>query len=112
MINYKGTARFLPKKLHVLCFLLPGCRRVLPINKNIQLALILSALAMAVTPETFAQSSSEFEDLSLQDLLNVKITTASKAMQKAGEAPASVIVITSKQIKTRRYRNLAEILNV
>jgi outer membrane receptor for ferrienterochelin and colicin len=80
-------------------------------NKNIQLAILSGVLAMAVTHNTSAQSRSEFEELSLQDLLNVKITTASKATQKAGEAPASVIVITAKQIKTRRYRNLAEVLN-
>lgn len=59
----------------------------------------------------FAQSNNQFESMSLEDLLNVRITTASKVSQKAGEAPATVIVITNKQIKTRRYRNLAEVLN-
>src|SRR5687767_2054552 len=58
-----------------------------------------------------AQKNPGYEHMTLEDLLNVKIITASKISQRAGEAPATVIVITAKQIKTRRYRNLAEILN-
>lgn len=58
-----------------------------------------------------AQKAPDYGHMTLEDLLNVKVTTASKLSQRAGEAPATVIVITAEQIKTRRYRNLAEVLN-
>lgn len=68
-------------------------------------------LMAGIANQTFAQEATDINSLSLEDLLNVKVTTASKISQRAGEAPASVIVITAKQIKARGYRNLAEILN-
>ncbi len=38
------------------------------------------------------------------------ITTASRYEEKISDTPASVILITSKQIKQRRYRNLLDVL--
>lgn len=78
---------------------------------NLPLALLLIGLSVSATKNSFAQDNTSFDKMSLEDLLNVKITTASKNLQKAGDAPATVMVITAKQIKTRRYRNLAEVLN-
>lgn len=69
------------------------------------------AFTIATVHTTFAQEAPDFTNLSLEDLLNIKITTVSKTSQRAGEAPATVVVVTAKQIKTRRYRNLAEVLN-
>jgi outer membrane receptor for ferrienterochelin and colicin len=73
-------------------------------------ALLTLGLA-AITDYAFAQKTPDFENLNLEDLLNVKITTVSKTSQSVGEAPATVIVISAKQIKTRGYRNLTEVLN-
>lgn len=49
--------------------------------------------------------------LSFEDLMNVSVVTPTKNMQESGRAPATVLVITSEQIRLRGYRNLAEILN-
>jgi outer membrane receptor for ferrienterochelin and colicin len=50
------------------------------------------------------------ERLSLKDLLNMKITTASKTSEESDKAPATVIVITAEQIKMRGYHSLLDVL--
>lgn len=50
-------------------------------------------------------------EISLEDLMNIPITTATKTLTKADEAPAVTDVITSDQIKQRGYQNLAQLLN-
>lgn len=48
--------------------------------------------------------------LSLEDLMDISIYTASKHKQKISEAPASVTVVTSNEIIKYGYRTLADIL--
>lgn len=58
-------------------------------------------------------SSSDLADLSLEELMAVKvreISTASRFAQKPAEAPASVTVITGEEIRLFGYRTLAEVL--
>lgn len=54
--------------------------------------------------------TAELEGLSLKDLLNMKITTASKTSEESDKAPATVIVITAEQIKMRGYHSLLDVL--
>src|SRR6185503_16509046 len=49
-------------------------------------------------------------DLSLEDLMNVNIFTASKRWQTIVEAPASISIVTADEIQRYGYRTLAEIL--
>lgn len=59
------------------------------------------------------QNSVDLTSLSLEDLMNIEIPTvfgASKFEQKSTEAPSSVTVITSDEIKRYGYRTLADIL--
>jgi len=56
------------------------------------------------------QDTGRLEDLSLKALLNVKITTASKTSQDQETAPATVIVVSQEQIRTRGYQSLLELL--
>ena len=70
------------------------------------IALIVSGL----TPVYAQHDSVRLDELSLKDLLNVKITTASKTSQESDKAPATVIVITADQIKMRGYQSLADVL--
>jgi outer membrane receptor protein involved in Fe transport len=44
----------------------------------------------------------------LKDLLDMKVTSASKTLQKLELAPATVIVITKEQIKSRGYQSLLD----
>ncbi len=56
------------------------------------------------------QKPSGVADLSLEQLMNVNIYTASKRWQKIVEAPASVSIVTADEIQKYGYRTLAEIL--
>lgn len=71
-----------------------------------------SLLAIALTPQAGAaeQAFSELAKLSIEELLNVKLVSASRYAQSATEAPASVTVITADDIRTYGYRTLADVL--
>lgn len=56
------------------------------------------------------QKAEDIEDFSLEDLLNVEITTAGKAAEKISEIPASVVLITRGEIEKYGYHSLQEIL--
>ena len=48
--------------------------------------------------------------LSLEELMNVKVVTASGQMQTTSEAPSTITVITAKQIEERGYERLEDAL--
>lgn len=70
-------------------------------------AILLFAL---VTRADTAVQSPDYADMDLSQLMNVPVVTASRFEQKAAEAPSSVTVITSEEIKRYGYRTLADIL--
>jgi len=60
-----------------------------------------------------AQEQEDLFDLSLEELMEMSIDTvygASKRPQKVSEAPSSVTVITSEEIRLYGYRTLADLL--
>jgi outer membrane receptor for ferrienterochelin and colicins len=69
-----------------------------------------SSAAIAQDKEDPRQKPSGVADLSLEQLMNVNIYTASKRWQKIVEAPASVSIVTADEIQKYGYRTLAEIL--
>ena len=79
-------------------------------------AVALALLCVLQSPAADSPTTSnpaELADLSLEELINVKIATvytASKFEQKSTEAPSSVTVITSEDIKQQGWRTLAELL--
>lgn len=61
----------------------------------------------------FAQQEKKTEDIadiSLDELLNVEITTAGKKAEKISDIPASVVLITREDIQKYGYETLEEIL--
>ena len=56
------------------------------------------------------QGTKDLSDASLEELSNIQVYSASKHMQSASEAPASVTVVTADEIQKYGYRNLADIL--
>src|SRR5580698_8745767 len=69
------------------------------------------ALIVSSFTGVYAQhDSAKLDELSLKDLLNLKITTASKISQESDKAAATVIVITAEQIKIRGYQSLLDVL--
>lgn len=83
-------------------------KKILSIIITVCIALVASNTVYSQTDTT---RMNVYEGMSLEELLNVKITTVSKGSENAEEAPASVIVITAKQIRVRGYLNLSEVLN-
>lgn len=55
-------------------------------------------------------NASKFYDLSLEELMNIKVVTASGSEQKISEAPSTMLVITAQQIKERGYEELDDAL--
>jgi outer membrane receptor for ferrienterochelin and colicin len=73
-------------------------------------AILGVALILACSSAYSQRDSIKLDELSLKDLLNVKISTASKTSQELDKAPATVIVITDEQIKMRGYQSLSDVL--
>lgn len=57
-----------------------------------------------------AQATQDLTQVSIEQLLTMEISTASRFPQKAGDTPSDVAVITARDIKTYGWRSLAEIL--
>ena len=76
----------------------------------------LFALFLAVAQTASAQEATDpqqLTDLSLEELLKLKVNTvyaASKFEQEIVQAPASVSIITAEEIRNHGYRTLADIL--
>ncbi len=80
--------------------------------KNIACFLLV---LLAVTGGMFAQDSraektARLFKMSLEELLNVKIVTASKSPVKLEDIPSAVTVITDDEIRRYGWRNLADVL--
>jgi outer membrane receptor for ferrienterochelin and colicins len=57
-----------------------------------------------------AQEDQNLTEMSLEDLLNLEVTTASKKAEKTSDAPGIISTITSEEIKYFGANNLADIL--
>ncbi|MCK5077637.1 MAG: TonB-dependent receptor plug domain-containing protein, partial [Calditrichia bacterium] len=82
--------------------------------KNINALLILMLLISLVPRQSlFAQEEPTIEDLfemSLEELMNVKVVTAGKYPQKIISVPATLSTITADEIRMSGAVNLAEVL--
>ena len=70
---------------------------------------LLTSLALAATAIA-QQDAKDLSEASLEELSNIQVYSASKHLQSASEAPASVTVVTADEIQKYGYRNLADIL--
>jgi outer membrane receptor for ferrienterochelin and colicins len=80
-------------------------------KSNIFLSLLLSFSVINTGLLAVAEEVSDLANLSLEELLDIEVVSATKKSQKLSEAPAIISVITSQQIKQRGYRNVAEAIN-
>jgi outer membrane receptor for ferrienterochelin and colicins len=73
-------------------------------------SIVIVALLLA-TAVTMNAQEKKLEDLSLEDLLNVSVVTASKTAEKSSDAPAVISVVTSKDIELLGARSIGEVLD-
>ncbi|HXG57920.1 MAG TPA: TonB-dependent receptor [Thermoanaerobaculia bacterium] len=71
----------------------------------------LTAALLLAFSSAFAQEENRLESLSLEELMNVPVVTASNISERLSEAPATVIVITRQEIRERGYTDISEILD-
>jgi outer membrane receptor protein involved in Fe transport len=71
-------------------------------------ALLVATVASAQQPPP---EQPELQQLSLEELMNVHVVSASNMSEKLSEAPATVIVITAKDLRDRGYTDLSEIFD-
>lgn len=76
-------------------------------TKMTKISILLSSLYIS---HPFAVNANDIFELSLEDLLNIDIGSASKFSQKINQAPSAVKVITSQQIEHFGWRTLDQAL--
>lgn len=77
---------------------------------NILLVLLLLPQAAVFAQKDTSRNASKLSELSLEELMNMEITTASQKQEKIREAPATVYVITQDDIRKRGYVHLIDAL--
>ncbi|HEX5755166.1 MAG TPA: TonB-dependent receptor [Arenimonas sp.] len=77
----------------------------LPATRLYPLTLLLAAGIAAPA------AGQELLQLSLEELMQMEIVTASRSAERAIDAPATVIVLTREDLRRRGYRELSEIYN-
>lgn len=71
----------------------------------------LALLALAAPPALATDADlSRLLNLSLEELLNTPLVTASRREESRAETPAHIVVVTREQIRERRYHNLADLM--
>lgn len=76
-----------------------------PSNRIALLALVATAWSAG------AVAKADLDALSLEELLNIEVVSASRVAQKASEAPSAVTVLRSEDFRAYGWRTLAEALN-
>ena len=71
--------------------------------------LVLSFLLLAISLN--AQDFEKFRNMSLEELLNFKVITATRSLKPLNESPSSIKVFTKEDIKNNQWEYLVDLLN-
>jgi len=71
---------------------------------------VIFLLFVVVVTASAQEATKDLGDASLEELGSIQVYSASKHLQSARDAPASVTVVTADEIQKYGYRNLADIL--
>jgi len=86
-------------------------RRAIRGKRSIRLAaLVIAVSAFAGAAFAAPLPAESLESMSLEDLMNIPVYAASRHEQKSNEAPASVTIVTSEQIRRYGWRTMLDIL--
>ena len=69
-------------------------------------------LSLVLGEQALAQSTTSLKKLSLDELMQVEVTSVSKRAEKLGSAPASIFVISSEDIRRSGASTLPEALRL
>lgn len=87
-------------------------RKSLDLKSLVRRGLLFAGMVlMSFSSPLFAQVDPEDDLISLDSLLNMRISSASKYEQSTSEAPASVTIVTRDEIRQYGYQDLSELLN-
>jgi iron complex outermembrane receptor protein len=70
----------------------------------------MTAFAKQTSPAQQEDEAPELGELSLEELMEVKVATATAAVQSIGEAPSTVFVFTEATLRLRGYTDLSQLL--
>ncbi len=73
-------------------------------------AAALAAVTLCISLGYGQQQPRDLTQISLEELANMQVYSASKHMERASEAPSSVSVVTGDEIRKYGYRTLADVL--
>ncbi len=79
--------------------------------RSILCGVLLSNCIFSYPDLALAEKSNQVIDLSLEELVNVEVESASRFKQKSSEAPSAVEVLTAENIRNYGWRTLADALN-
>jgi iron complex outermembrane receptor protein len=79
---------------------------------SIAVSLMLLAFAAPIPPAQAAPANGTLADLSIQELMNIEVTSVSKKAQKLSQTAAAVYVITNEDIRRSGARNVPEALRL
>ena len=81
-----------------------------PLYRTLIAGYVLLLISISRTPCVAQANPVDLRDASLEELMNMRVYSASKHLQNVSDAPSSVTVITADEIQKHGYRTLADIL--
>lgn len=100
-----------PGTVFVLCVYLASRYHIISCNMRFLLFVLdlVVFILFSVTDANAQDANNDVFNLSLEDLLNVQVVTATQRSQKLSEAPATVISYSAEQIESYGWRDLKDI---
>ena len=74
--------------------------------------LSLSLLAIALIATSVVGGKKSYEDMTVEELLNIEVVTASKHLQRMNQSPSTITVITEEKIHQSGATNIPDILRM
>ncbi len=71
---------------------------------------ILMLSLLLISQPVLADDIDQLLSMSMGEMMNMKVETASRRIQSLSDAPANVLVIDQQEIRARRYRNLIDLM--
>lgn len=73
--------------------------------------MVAPAVLLAYGSAYSQADTSKLQEVSLKDLLNARVVTAAKVSQELQQAPATIVVVTKEQIRSRGYQSLLDVMH-